>query len=66
MNKKIKYDVGADEALPYQDAAFHAIVWVGVLEQVSYLTKLAAYVPREVGPSGGSSTTRSTETQCLG
>ena len=52
MNKKIKYDVGADEALPYQDAAFHAIVWVGVLEQVSYLARFAAYVPIVVCPSG--------------
>ena len=52
MDKKIKYGVGVDEVLPYKYAAFDAIVWVGVLVRVSYLTKLAAYVPRVVGPSG--------------
>ena len=52
MDKKIKYGVGVDEVLPYKYAAFDAIVWVGVLEQVSYLARFAAYVPIVVCPSG--------------
>lgn len=48
----IQYDVGVGEALPYQDAAFDAVVCVDVLEHVSDLTKVVEEVVRVLRPGG--------------
>ena len=49
---RIAYDVGAGEALPYDDAAFHAVVCVDVLEHVADLSRVLAQVMRVLRPGG--------------
>lgn len=49
---RIGYDVGKGEALPYDDAAFDAVVCVDVLEHVADLTKVLAEVARVLRPGG--------------
>ena len=52
VGQEIQYDVGVGEALPYEDAAFDAVVCVDVLEHVSDLTQVAAEVARVLRPGG--------------
>lgn len=52
VGQTVQYDVGVGEALPYDDAAFDAVVCVDVLEHASDLTKLAAEVARVLRPGG--------------
>ena len=49
---EIKYEVGVGEELPYEDAAFDAVVCVDVLEHVEDLTKVLAEVARVLQPGG--------------
>ena len=49
---RIGYDVGAGEALPYDDASFDAVVCVDVLEHVADLPKVLAEVARTLRPGG--------------
>jgi len=49
---RIGYDVGAGEALPYDDASFDAVVCVDVLEHVADLPKVLAEVTRTLRPGG--------------
>ena len=49
---RIAYDVGAGEALPYDDAAFDAVVCVDVLEHVADLSRVLAQVMRVLRPGG--------------
>ncbi|MEL6838989.1 MAG: bifunctional 2-polyprenyl-6-hydroxyphenol methylase/3-demethylubiquinol 3-O-methyltransferase UbiG [Pseudomonadota bacterium] len=51
-NCDITYDVGVGEALPYDDAAFDAVVCVDVLEHVSDLTQVIAEIARVLRPGG--------------
>ena len=48
----IAYDIGAGEALPYEDAAFDAVICVDVLEHVQDLPKVLAEVGRVLRPEG--------------
>ncbi len=48
----IAYDVGAGEALPYDDASFDAVVCVDVLEHVADLDRVLAEVARVLRPGG--------------
>ncbi|MEM0900805.1 MAG: bifunctional 2-polyprenyl-6-hydroxyphenol methylase/3-demethylubiquinol 3-O-methyltransferase UbiG [Pseudomonadota bacterium] len=48
----IQYDVGVGEKLPYEDASFHHIVCVDVLEHVSDLDKVISEVSRVLRPGG--------------
>ncbi|WP_415919002.1 bifunctional 2-polyprenyl-6-hydroxyphenol methylase/3-demethylubiquinol 3-O-methyltransferase UbiG [Tateyamaria sp. SN6-1] len=48
----IRYDVGVGEALPYEDAAFDAVVCVDVLEHVSDLAKVVSEIDRVLKPNG--------------
>lgn len=48
----IRYDVGVGEALPYEDAAFDAVVCVDVLEHVSDLAKVISEIDRVLKPNG--------------
>lgn len=48
----IRYDTGAGEALPYDDAAFDAVVCVDVLEHVSDLEQVLQEVARVLKPGG--------------
>jgi len=48
----IRYDVGIGEALPYDNAAFDAVVCVDVLEHVSDLQKVLSEVDRVLRPGG--------------
>jgi len=50
--KRIAYDVGIGEALPYGDDSFDAVVCVDVLEHVSNLTLVLAEVSRVLRPGG--------------
>lgn len=52
VSQDIQYDVGVGEALPYENAAFDAVVCVDVLEHVSDLTKVTAEVARVLRPGG--------------
>jgi 2-polyprenyl-6-hydroxyphenyl methylase/3-demethylubiquinone-9 3-methyltransferase len=49
---RIGYDVGVGEALPYDSAAFDAVVCVDVLEHVTDLNKVMAEVARTLRPGG--------------
>ncbi len=51
-NLRIRYDVGMGEALPYDAAAFDAVVCVDVLEHVSDLNRVLAEVARTLRPGG--------------
>jgi 2-polyprenyl-6-hydroxyphenyl methylase / 3-demethylubiquinone-9 3-methyltransferase len=48
----ITYDMGVSEGLPYADAAFDAVVCVGILEHVRDLTHVLAKVGRVLRPGG--------------
>ncbi|WP_428514194.1 bifunctional 2-polyprenyl-6-hydroxyphenol methylase/3-demethylubiquinol 3-O-methyltransferase UbiG [Roseovarius sp.] len=48
----IRYDTGVGEALPYDDAAFDAVVCVDVLEHVSDLEQVLQEVARVLKPGG--------------
>lgn len=48
----IRYDVGVGEQLPYDNAAFDAVVCVDVLEHVADLDKVLAEVARVLTPGG--------------
>ena len=48
----IRYDTGEGEALPYDDAAFDAVVCVDVLEHVSDLGQVLQEVARVLKPGG--------------
>lgn len=48
----IRYDTGVGEALPYDDAAFDAVVCVDVLEHVSDLQQVLHEVARVLKPGG--------------
>ena len=48
----IRYDVGVGEKLPYDDAAFDAVVCVDVLEHVSDLQQVLHEVARVLKPGG--------------
>src|SRR6056297_1139617 len=48
----IRYDTGVGEALPYDDAAFDAVVCVDVLEHVSDLQQVLREVARVLKPGG--------------
>ncbi|MDD9725512.1 bifunctional 2-polyprenyl-6-hydroxyphenol methylase/3-demethylubiquinol 3-O-methyltransferase UbiG [Roseovarius sp. SK2] len=48
----IRYDTGVGEALPYEDAAFDALVCVDVLEHVSDLRQVLHEVARVLKPGG--------------
>ncbi len=48
----IRYDTGVGEALPYDDAAFDAVVCVDVLEHVSDLGQVLQEVARVLKPGG--------------
>ena len=48
--QEIRYDVGVGEALPYEAAAFDAVVCVDVLEHVADLTRVLAEVERVLVP----------------
>lgn len=50
--KKITYDVGVGEELPYTDDCFDAVVCVDVLEHVADLAKVLAEVARVLKPGG--------------
>ena len=50
--KSIRYDVGIGEALPYDDAAFDAVVCVDVLEHVQDLGQVVREVARVLKPGG--------------
>ena len=50
--RRITYDVGVGEALPYADGAFDAVVCVDVLEHVADLQKVLAEVARVLVPGG--------------
>lgn len=50
--RAIRYDVGVGEALPYQPAAFDAVVCVDVLEHVRDLNQVLAEVARVLRPGG--------------
>ena len=50
--RNINYDVGAGEALPYDDESFDAVVCVDVLEHVSDLQQVLAEVTRVLRPGG--------------
>ncbi len=52
MGYDIRYDVGVGEALPYDDAAFDAVVCVDVLEHVRDLPRVLAEVARVMTPDG--------------
>jgi 2-polyprenyl-6-hydroxyphenyl methylase/3-demethylubiquinone-9 3-methyltransferase len=52
MGLRIAYDVGAGEALPYDDASFDAVVCVDVLEHVTDLNKVLAEITRTLRPGG--------------
>ncbi|MEM9854582.1 MAG: bifunctional 2-polyprenyl-6-hydroxyphenol methylase/3-demethylubiquinol 3-O-methyltransferase UbiG [Pseudomonadota bacterium] len=52
MDQTIRYDVGVGEALPYDDAAFDAVVCVDVLEHVADLDQVLAEVLRVLRPGG--------------
>lgn len=49
---RIGYDIGVGEALPYDDAAFDAVVCVDVLEHVTDLNKVLSQVARVLRPGG--------------
>lgn len=51
-NLRIDYDVGVGEALPYDAAAFDAVVCVDVLEHVADLNRVLAEVARTLRPGG--------------
>jgi 2-polyprenyl-6-hydroxyphenyl methylase/3-demethylubiquinone-9 3-methyltransferase len=51
-NKRIAYDVGVGEALPYADHSFDAVVCVDVLEHVRDLTLVLSEVERVLRPGG--------------
>ncbi|MEI4233287.1 bifunctional 2-polyprenyl-6-hydroxyphenol methylase/3-demethylubiquinol 3-O-methyltransferase UbiG [Roseovarius sp. D22-M7] len=48
----ITYDIGVGEALPYEDAAFDAVVCVDVLEHVQDLAMVLAEAARVLRPGG--------------
>jgi len=50
--RTIRYDVGAGEALPYDAAAFDAVVCVDVLEHVQDLHRVLAEAARVLRPGG--------------
>ncbi len=50
--RKISYDVGVGEALPYAEARFDAVVCVDVLEHVQDLPRVLAEVARVLRPGG--------------
>ena len=50
--RKIDYRVGYGEDMPYEDAAFDAVVCVDVLEHVSDLDKTLSEVARVLKPGG--------------
>ncbi len=50
--RRIRYDVGVGEALPYADGEFDAVVCVDVLEHVSDLDRVLAEVARTLRPGG--------------
>ncbi|MFO8127136.1 bifunctional 2-polyprenyl-6-hydroxyphenol methylase/3-demethylubiquinol 3-O-methyltransferase UbiG [Yoonia sp.] len=50
--RKIHYDVGVGEALPYEDASFDAIVCVDVFEHVQDLGKVVSEIVRVLRPGG--------------
>ncbi|MEM1344069.1 MAG: bifunctional 2-polyprenyl-6-hydroxyphenol methylase/3-demethylubiquinol 3-O-methyltransferase UbiG [Pseudomonadota bacterium] len=50
--REIRYDVGVGEKLPYEDAAFDAVVCVDVLEHVSDLDRVMAETARVLKPGG--------------
>lgn len=50
--RRIGYDVGVGESLPYDDASFDAVVCVDVLEHVQDLSRVLAEVTRCLRPGG--------------
>ena len=50
--RKIAYDVGVGEALPYGETAFDAVVCVDVLEHVQDLPQVFAEIARVLRPGG--------------
>ena len=50
--RRIRYDVGMGEDLPYPDADFDAVVCVDVLEHVQDLPRVLAEVARTLRPGG--------------
>ena len=50
--KRITYDVGVGEALPYEDASFDHVVCVDVLEHVQDLAQVCREVARVLKPGG--------------
>ena len=52
VGQDIRYDVGVGEALPYDGAAFDAVVCVDVLEHVADLAQVLAEVARVLRPGG--------------
>lgn len=51
-DRRITYDIGEGEALPYEAAAFDAVVCVDVLEHVRDLAKVLAETRRVLRPGG--------------
>lgn len=52
QHRRIAYDVGVGEALPYPAGAFDAVVCVDVLEHVADLDKVLSEVARVLKPGG--------------
>ena len=50
--RRIRYDVGVGEALPYGDASFDAVVCVDVLEHVADLAQVIREIARVLKPGG--------------
>ncbi|TFL20136.1 bifunctional 2-polyprenyl-6-hydroxyphenol methylase/3-demethylubiquinol 3-O-methyltransferase UbiG [Jannaschia formosa] len=50
--RKIRYDAGVGEALPYADASFDAVACVDVLEHVSDLRRTLREIARVLKPGG--------------
>ena len=51
-DRRITYDIGTGEALPYENAAFDAVVCVDVLEHVQDLAMVLAEAGRVLRPGG--------------
>lgn len=51
-SRRIDYDVGVGEALPYEDGSFDAVVCVDVLEHVGDLGRVLGEVSRVLRPGG--------------
>ena len=52
VGQEVRYNVGAGEDMPYEDAAFDAVVCVDVLEHVADIDRVLAEVARVLKPGG--------------